>query len=128
MWWERAESGPQHRPPIRPRRGPEELLVHNGTGQQSKSLEAYDSHLRQRWREGCTNAAQLNRELRALGYRGADTLVRRYVRPWRAGLPPVSPPRRPPTVRQATGWFLRKPANLEPDEQRHLDALTAACP
>ncbi|URM97852.1 transposase [Actinomadura madurae] len=107
---------------------PEELLVHNGTGQQTKSLESYDSYLRKRWTEGCSNAAQLNRELRTLGYRGADTLVRQYIRPWRTGLPPTPPPRRPPTVRQATGWFLRNPANLTPDEQRHLDALTAASP
>jgi transposase len=31
-------------------------------------------------------------------------------------------------VRQATGWFLRNPDTLDPDEQQELDALTAACP
>jgi transposase len=107
---------------------PEELLVHCGTGQQPKTLEAYDSYLRKRWTQGCTNAAQLHRELRALGYRGASTLVRQYLRPWRTGLPLAPPSRRPPTVRQATGWFLRNPANLDPDEHQLLDALCAASP
>lgn len=107
---------------------PEELLVHAGTGQRPKNLEAYDPYLRRRWNEGCTNAEQLCQELRGLGYRGATTTVRQYVRPWRTGQPVAPPPQRPPTVRQATGWFLRNPANLEPDEQRQLDALCATCP
>jgi transposase len=108
---------------------PEELLVHGGTGQRAKTLEAYDSYLRRRWSEGCTNAEQLCQELRGLGYLGGSTAVRQYVRPWRSGPPAVPPaPRRPPTPRQAAGWFLRSPANLEPDEQRQLEALCAACP
>jgi transposase len=106
---------------------PEELLVHGGTGQQPKSLEVFDSYLRRRWSEGCTNAAQLYRELRGLGYRGADTVVRQYVRPWRTGPPAAAAPQRPPTPRQAAGWFLRNPADLEPDEHRQLDAVCAAC-
>jgi transposase len=107
---------------------PDELLVHAGTGQRAKTLAAYDPYLRRRWNEGCTNAAQLYQELRDLGYRGGPTTVRQYLRPWRAGLPATPAPSRPPTVQQATGWFLRNPANLESDEQRQLDALGAACP
>jgi transposase len=106
----------------------EQLLVHAGTGRRPKTLEAYDSYLRSRWSEGCTNAQRLYQELRTLGYRGGSTAVRQYVRPWRAGLAPTSPPPRPPTVRQAAGWFLRNPAHLDTDEQRQLDALTGTCP
>lgn len=105
---------------------PDELLVHAGTGQRPKTLEAYDSYLRRRWAEGCTNAEHLCRELRSLGYRGGGTAVRQYVRPWRAGLQPAAPSPKLPTVRQAVGWFLRNPAHLDPDEQHRLDALTAA--
>ncbi|WP_435822533.1 transposase [Microbispora bryophytorum] len=107
---------------------PEDLLVHIGIGQRPKALDAYDDYLRQRWAQGCTNAELLCRELRNLGYRGSSTAVRQYVRPWRAGLPPTPASPRPPTVRQATGRFLRNPAHLEPGEQQHLDTLTALCP
>ncbi|GII96378.1 hypothetical protein [Sinosporangium siamense] len=105
---------------------PEELLVHTGTGRQAKSLEVFDSYLRHR--EGCANAAQLHRELRGRGCTGASTVVRQYVRPWRAGLSAEPSPRRPPTARQAAGWFLCNSVNLKPDEQRGLDTLCAASP
>ncbi|MFB9476600.1 ISL3 family transposase [Nonomuraea salmonea] len=107
---------------------PEDLLVHNGTGRRPKNLEIHDSYLRKRWAEGCTNAELLHQELQALGYRGGSATVRQYVRPWRDGTPPAPTSTRPPTVRQATGWFLRNPAHLDPDEHRQLQALTAACP
>ncbi|WP_442942124.1 ISL3 family transposase [Nonomuraea sp. NBC_00507] len=55
-------------------------------------------------------------------------MVRQYVRPWRTALPTEPPRQRPPTVRQAAGWFLRNPVNLDPDEQRQLDALCTASP
>ncbi len=107
---------------------PEELLVHAGTGQQAKSLEVFDDYLRQRWADGCTNAEQLYRELQTRGYPGASTVVRQYVRSWRTALPAAPPSQRPPTVRQAVGWFLRNPANLDPDEQSGLDTLCATSP
>jgi transposase len=109
---------------------PDDLLVHDGAGRRPKSLQAFDSYLRKRWAEGCTNAALLYRELQALGYRGSGsgTAVRQYVRPCRNGTPPEPTPARPPTVRQATGWFLRNPVHLEPDDHRQLQTLTTACP
>ncbi|WP_198679183.1 transposase [Thermomonospora amylolytica] len=67
-------------------------------------------------------------ELCVLGYRGGDTTVRQYVKPWRTELPAAPASARPPTVRQATGWFLRNPAHLDPDDHRRLDALCTACP
>ncbi|MEU6408229.1 helix-turn-helix domain-containing protein [Microbispora sp. NPDC046933] len=100
---------------------PEDLLVHTGTGQRPKALDAYDGYLRKRWTQGCTNAELLCRELRNLGNRGSSTAVRKYVRPWRRSLPPTPTSPRPPTVRQATGWFLRNPTHLEPGEQHQLE-------
>ncbi|MEU8273571.1 ISL3 family transposase, partial [Microbispora bryophytorum] len=107
---------------------PEELLVHTGTGQRPKMIEEYAGYLRQRWEEGCTNAEHLFQEVKAMGYRGKATMVRQLVRPWRSQTTIALPPPSPPTVRQATGWFLRHPETLESDEHQHLQALTAACP
>ncbi|TDC17841.1 ISL3 family transposase [Actinomadura bangladeshensis] len=115
---------------------PDDLLVHTGTGRRTKELAAYDAYLRRRWGQGCTNAAQLYQELRSQGYRGAATTVRQYLQPWRTA-PPAAPSTTPPaapvrhratTVRQATGWFLRHPAHLDPGDQHRLDALCAASP
>ena len=47
------------------------------------ALDAHHQHLRQRWREGCRNAAQLTRELKQRGYRGSKRTVMRYVQHWR---------------------------------------------
>ncbi|MEV0168270.1 ISL3 family transposase [Nonomuraea fuscirosea] len=107
---------------------PDSLLVHDGTGRRPKNLETYDAYLRKRWAEGCTNAELLHQELRALGYHGTSTTVRQYVRPWRAGTSAAPAATRSPTVRQATGWFLRNPAKLDPDDHHRLQALTTACP
>ncbi|GII73629.1 ISL3 family transposase [Sphaerisporangium melleum] len=107
---------------------PEELLVNDGTGKRPRAVEKFADHLRDRWEQGCTNAEQLYQEIKAMGYRGRPTTVRRYLRPWRAQTTVSLRPPPPPTVRQATGWFLRNPDDLDTDEQQHLRALTAACP
>jgi hypothetical protein len=107
---------------------PEELLVHNGTGKRPTMIEEFSTYLRHRWEHGCTNAEQLYQEIKARGYRGTGRSVREYVRPWRSQTTIALPPPSPPTVRQATGWFLRHPDTLEADERHHLQALTAGCP
>ncbi|GAT71368.1 transposase [Planomonospora sphaerica] len=108
---------------------PEALLVRNGTGRRPKNLEPFAPYLRQRWEEGCTNAERLYQEITAMGYRGKSTALRTYVHPWRSQATITPPPRpQPPSVRTATGWFLRHPDSLDADERRQLDALTGACP
>ncbi len=47
------------------------------------ALDAHHHHLRERWREGCRNAAQLTRELKQRGYRGSKRTVMRYLQHWR---------------------------------------------
>ncbi|WP_449065829.1 ISL3 family transposase [Planomonospora algeriensis] len=108
---------------------PEDLLVHNGTGKRPKNLEPFAPYLRQRWKEGCTNAERLYQEITAMGYRGKSTALRTYVHPWRSQTTIIPPSRpQPPSVRTATGWFLRHPDSLDTDERRQFDALTDACP
>lgn len=105
----------------------DELLVGRWTGRTS-ILDPYKPHLHQRWQDGCTNAAILFEEVPALGYRGGTTVVRQYVRRLREAFPPAGPPRRPPSVREVTGWLTRRPDTLDDDECQHLKALLARCP
>jgi len=104
----------------------EELLAK--TVERASVLDGFTGWLHQRWNQGCTDAAALTQELRAQGYTGSDQTVRRYLRPFRHGRP--TPPPRPaaPTVREVTGWILRRPDGLEVEEQARLQQIRARCP
>ena len=104
----------------------EELLAK--TAERASVLDGFTDWLHQRWMKGCTDAAQLTTELKAQGYTGSDQTVRRYLRPFRQGRP--TPPPRPatPTVREVTGWILRRPDALDPEEQTRLQELLARWP
>ena len=104
----------------------EELLAK--TAERASVLDVFTAYLHQRWMKGCTDAAQLTKELKAQGYTGSDQTVRRYLRPFRPGRP-TSPPRpATPTVREVTGWILRRPDALDPEEQTRLQELLARWP
>lgn len=107
---------------------PEELLASDGTGRRRSMLEDYRPYLLQRWSEGCTDAAQLWRELQERGYPGGYSRVRDYLLPFRAatGIPARSP--QPPKVRQVTAWMMANPAHLNHSSTRQLAAITASCP
>ena len=75
---------------------------------------------------GCGNAAQLFREIRALGYPGSYSTVRDYLDQHRPAKAPLAPP--PPAVREVTGWLTRHPENLTEDERPQLKALLGRCP
>lgn len=62
------------------------------TGRRQSKLDRYLPYLRKRWEEGCHNGSQLARELRAQGFRGSASLVRRLTGEWRARVP--GPPER----------------------------------
>jgi transposase len=98
------------------------------TRQRASLLDGYTDYLHRRWSEGATDAAALTKEITALGYRGSEQTVRRYLHPLRDGRP--TPPARPaaPTVREVTGWILRRPEHLEPDEQVRLKQVLTHCP
>src|SRR5262249_11968164 len=93
-------------------------------------------HLRRRWDEGCHNAAQLTREIQAMGFGGTAVMVRRRVARWRRGertqgcRPPSrqhSPPLRRPSSRRVSWWLLKDPAEREPEGQALVQALGDRC-
>jgi hypothetical protein len=73
------------------------------TAERASVLDGLTAYLQQRWHQGCTDAAQLTKELKAQGYTGSDQTVRRYLRPFRHGRPAPPPRPTPPTVREVTG-------------------------
>jgi len=104
----------------------EELLAK--TAERASVLDGFTAYLHQRWNQGCTDAAVLTKELKAQGYTGSDQTVRRYLRPFRHGHPTPPPGPTPPAVREVTGWILRHPDTLDPEEQTRLKETLARCP
>jgi transposase len=89
-------------------------------------LQPFVEYLQGRWQAGCTNVAQLQRELEAQGYQGSYSLLMQALQPWRGPRPPPERGRgrrrgRPRVKRVNVRWLcLRPPDQLEPYE---LDAL-----
>jgi hypothetical protein len=104
----------------------DELLAK--TAERASVLDGFTAYLHQRWMKGCTDAAVLSKELKAQGYSGSDQTVRRYLRPFRHGRPTPPPGPTPPTVREATGWIMRRPDALEVEEQARFKEVLARCP
>jgi transposase len=93
-------------------------------------------YLRRRWDEGCHNAAQLTREIRALGFSGSSVMVRRRVASWRQGertrgcRPPSrrhQPPLVRPSSRRVSWWLLTEPTQLKPEELAFVQSLGDRC-
>ncbi len=108
----------------------------------ASKLDPYDPYLRRRWAEGCRNALQLWREIRAQGYPGASRAVSRWVEVRRTVPAPSTPPcrrraagaaqgatatARRPSVPQLAWLLVRDPAGLDDAELRLLDQLRAIC-
>ncbi len=104
----------------------QELVDGKWQGHRPSKLDPFKPHLRQRFRQGATNAAALHREITALGYAGSYALVRGYLERYRCRPDPIAPP--PPTVRQVTGWLTRHPDRLSEDDQLRLKAILEQCP
>jgi transposase len=92
----------------------------------SPTLQPFVAYLQGRWQAGCTNVAQLKRELDAQGYHGSYSLLMQALSPWRDPRPPPNPTSRrrcgrPRVKRVNVRWLcLRPPEQLEPYE---CDAL-----
>ena len=104
----------------------DDLLVN--TGRRDSIIDAYRPYLHRRWNEGCTDAAVLHHEIRQMGFTGTDQTVRRYVRPFRTTI--TAPPARAatPKTRHVARWIMTDPANLDPDDQIQLDAISERSP
>jgi transposase len=91
-------------------------------------LDRFKPHLHERFNAGCTDAARLTEEITAMGYRGSDKTVRRYLHPFRATLtaPPAKPV--PPTVRAVTSWLTRRPADLTESQTLRLKNILGRSP
>ena len=90
-------------------------------------LDAYRTYLDRRLQEGCTNAAQLWRELRACGFDGGISIVRTGVRQMQSGSQKrtgCSP--KPPSLRQTAWLIVLEQAEMKPRERAYVEALMAA--
>jgi transposase len=98
-------------------------------------LDLYKDYLHQRWTEGARNVTHLVAELREQGYRGSDTIVFDYLRPFREqpewaeayrqqqqraaqGMPTA-----PLSAREAAWLFVCPPPHLTLAQVRQLDPL-----
>jgi transposase len=97
-------------------------------------LTPYEPYLLRRWQEGCHNGMRLYREIREQGYAFGASNVMRFVAQLRrdeaAGQPPGASGRAAaapvPTARQVAGLFLRRPTELDLEQQAYLDRLQGA--
>jgi len=91
-------------------------------------LTPYEPYLLQRWQEGCHNGMRRYRELRERGYAHGASNVMRFVAQLRrdeaAGRPTAATRRAravpTPTARHVAGLFLRRPADLNPEQRAYL--------
>ena len=100
-------------------------------GLSSPTLAPYLTHLQDRWQQGCTNVAQLLREIRDRGYRGSRSLLSQSVKAWRGPKKPGLPNKERRRARQMTKrlsmrWLCLKPSEkLKADERVLLEKLLA---
>ncbi len=106
--------------------GLDELLIK--TLQRASLVDQFTPYLHQRWSEGCTDAACLSAEITGQGYRGSEQTVRRYLRQFRTGRPTPKPCPSAPTVREVTGWIMRRPDRLDENEQLRFKQVRARSP
>ena len=110
--------------------------------QRASLIDPYKTYLLKCWHQGCHKGAQLERELRAKGYKGSPHGIYRYLETLKASsLAPskhTSASKLAASIQpnalltlsasQATWLFFRKQADLKPEEQEHLRQLRQASP
>jgi len=102
--------------------------------------DPYEAYLRRRWNEGCHNATQLWREVRAMGFTGSRSGLterlscwrtkpaRRHCLPRGSPAPPAPAVIRPRSPRQASWLLVRAPDDLDPEDHASLEELMRLCP
>jgi transposase len=112
--------------------------------QRPRLIDPYEAYLLSRWHQGCRNGAQLERELRAKGYKGSGRALYRYLeRLEPSGFSArkrgsLSAPRQTAFIQpnplltlstqQATWLFFCRLEDLKKEEQEHLRLLRQASP
>jgi transposase len=86
-------------------------------------LDPFLPYLAQRWGDGQHVAAALFSELCKLGYRGSERTVRAHLASWRAAEPPRPAQAGLPGPRTLTWLLLRRPSDLDDEEQQLLREL-----
>lgn len=102
--------------------------------QRQRVLAPYEPYLLKRWEEGCHNGMRFYREVCEQGYAYGASNVMRFVAQLRrdeaAGQPAGTGARAKvaavPSACRVAGLFLRRPADLHPEQQAYLDRLLAA--
>jgi transposase len=114
----------------------DELLV-KATNRASL-LDGFTAHLAARVAAGVTDATLLYAEITAMGFTGSVQTVRRWLHPLRPTAPATATPAAGrtstparaviPKPRRITGWIMKDPNKLDPDEQAQLAEVLACCP
>ena len=104
----------------------------------ARRTDRFVDYLKQRWSEGCRNAAALFEELKEQGFHGSYYSVRRLLFGWRQGdndastgyraRPAVPEIVKRPSARRVSWLLLKADGELEEEEQRFLNRLQERCP
>jgi transposase len=111
--WLRSDKFPERKPPC---------------GRHSHVRE-FAEYLLQRWAQGCHNATQLFREIRARGYRGSRQMVSYHVSSWRADkkIRKLKPPKRL-APKDVAILLCKRPERRSAEQQEILDQLAIMHP
>src|SRR6266487_3117076 len=107
--------------------------------QRPRLIDPYKTYLLKRWHQGCRKGAQLEREVRARGYKGSGRALYRYLETLEPTRLPARSRGSPSTehqpnsllalsAQQATWLFFRKEEELKAEEQETLRQLRQASP
>jgi transposase len=107
--------------------------------QRARLIDPYKTYLLKRWHQGFHKGAQLERELRAKGYKGSGRALYRYLETLEpmslpackrgsTSLTPLPNPLLALSAQQATWLFFRREKDLKAEEQETLRQLRQASP
>lgn len=110
--------------------------------QRARLIDPYKTYLLKRWHQGCHKGAQLERELRAKGYKGSQHGIYRYLKTLKTST--LAPSKQKSlskhassiqsnalltlSASQATWLFFRRSEDLKAEEQETLRQLRQASP
>jgi hypothetical protein len=103
-------------------------------GTKPGKVQPFAEYLQERWREGCHNARQLYREIKARGYNGHVKVLQAYLQSWRKLLPEdirrwqTVPQEPPPAPRTVSWWLLLAEEKLKKPERAFVAEITSRQP